>query len=60
MKTVVFRMNLLAGIALFFIFENDSGKRKLCFIGTGITDYLISLHYPAMRRSYLIFNAVSR
>ncbi len=57
MKTVVFRDGyLLAGIALFFIFENDSGKRKLCFIGTGITDYLDIVALPGYEE--VVFNSL--
>lgn len=42
--------DLLAGIALFFIYEKQSGKRTLCFVGTGITDYLDVIALPDYER----------
>ena len=47
---------LLAGIAPFFIYKNESGKRKLCFIGTGITDYLDIIALPGYEK--VVFNSV--
>ncbi len=47
LRAVIFNDGyFLAGIALFFIYENEFGKRKLCFIGTGITDYLDIVVFP--------------
>lgn len=37
--------NQLSGIALFFIY-NENDKRKLCFVGTGISDYLDIISLP--------------
>ncbi len=51
LKAVIFTDgDLLAGIALFFIFENESGKKKLYFVGTGITDYLDIIALPGYEK----------
>lgn len=57
LKAVIFTDGyLLAGIALFFIFENEIGKRKVCFIGTGITDYLDIIALPGYEEA--VFNSL--
>jgi CelD/BcsL family acetyltransferase involved in cellulose biosynthesis len=57
LKTVVFTDGYaLAGVAPFFIFKNESGKRILCFIGTGITDYLDIIVLPGYEK--VVFNSV--
>ncbi|MFP4012751.1 MAG: GNAT family N-acetyltransferase [Chitinispirillaceae bacterium] len=43
--------NRLVGLGLFFTY-NDSSKQKLCFIGSGISDYLDLVMHPEYRSSF--------
>jgi CelD/BcsL family acetyltransferase involved in cellulose biosynthesis len=39
----------LAGLALFYIYRQEKGVRKLCFVGSGISDYLDIISLPSHR-----------
>lgn len=44
--------DILAGLVLFFIYKQEDGVRKLCFVGSGISDYLDIISLPAYREYF--------
>jgi len=43
----------LVGLALFFIYRQENGVRKLCFVGSGISDYLDIISLQSCRQTVI-------